>query len=85
MGDGGFCYIIVAKLLGVSEPLTVCCLDVANMCAVVLWRCGQLPSIDRGVCPRAALVCLLMHFEITSHWCQWHIVIIEWSAEMVVG
>ena len=46
MGDGGFCYILVDKLCGVSEPLTFCCLDVSKMCAVVLWRCVQVPSID---------------------------------------
>ena len=36
MGDGGFCYILVAKLGSVGEPLAIGCFDVAKMCAVVL-------------------------------------------------
>ena len=45
MVGGGFCYILVAKLSGIGEPLTVGCFDVAKMCVVVLWQCGQVPSV----------------------------------------
>ena len=45
MGDSGFLNILVAKLSGVGEPLSVGCFDVANMCVLVLWQCGQVPSV----------------------------------------
>ena len=45
MGNGGFCDYFVAKLGGVGEPFTVGFLDVAYVCSLVLWGCGQITSV----------------------------------------
>ena len=74
----------VVELCCAGESLALGGLDVAHMCAVVLWGCGEVLTIYGMVWPHSALVHLLMDLHGASHGCKQHLVVIEGSAEMSI-
>ncbi len=59
-------------------------LDVAIVCAIVFWWYEKMPFIDQMICPCAAFVGFLMHLGLTSHWSEWHFIVVKGSPEMCI-
>ncbi len=55
------------------------------VCVIMFWRCEEIPSVDRMICQYSAFVSFLMYLGFTSHWSEWHFVVIKGSVEMCIG
>jgi hypothetical protein len=56
---------LVLEYHSVAEAVAVGGLDVASVCAVMLWRCAEVPAVDGMEGPRAAGVGFFMYLDST--------------------
>ena len=68
----------------VGETFALRAFDMEIVCAIVVLGCKEVPAVDVMIMPRASLVGLLVYLYRASHWCEWHLVVIERSAKMRV-
>ena len=78
------CDGLVMQVHSVGETFASCALDMAIVYAIVVLGCEKVPAIDGMIVQRTTFVSLLMYLCRASHWCEWHLVVIERSAEMRV-
>ncbi len=84
VGDGGIIDTFVLELEHVGQSFARGVLDMTIVYAILFWQCEEIPSVDQMICPCAAFVSFVMHLGFTSHWSDWHFVVIEGSAEMCI-
>ena len=76
--------VLVMQVNSIGESLASRALDMAIVYAIVVLGCEKVPAIDGMIVPRATFVGLLVYLCRASHWCEWHLVVIERSAKMRV-
>ena len=76
MCDCGVGDALVLELYPVSEAFTACIFDATLVDAIILERCGNVPSIQQMESPCASFVCLLVYLDLANQWCQWRIVVV---------
>ena len=69
----------VLEYHSIAEAVAVGGLDVTSMCAVMLWRCAEVPTVDGVKGPRAMGVGFFMYLNFTPHRRKWHFVVFEGS------
>ena len=75
----------VLKLYCVAEAVTICCFDMTFVCAIVFWRCADIPTVHGMKRPCATGVGFFMNLYIAPHGCQWHFVIVKRSIHVCIG
>ncbi len=59
-------------------------LDVTIVGEIMFWQCEELPAVNQMICQCTAFVGFLVHLGLTSHWSNWHFVVVKGSAEMCI-
>jgi hypothetical protein len=57
---------------------------VTIVCAIMFWQCEEIPAVNQMICPCTKFVDFLVHLSLTSHWSEWHFVVVEGSTEMCI-
>ena len=67
---------LVLELYRVAESFSACFFDVKLVHAIILGRCGNVPSIQIMELPCDSFVCLFVDLDLATQWCQWHLVVV---------
>ena len=73
------------ELYRVDEAFTACFFDVTLVHTIMLGRCGDVTSIQQMKRPRALFVYVFVDLDVETQWCQWHLVVVDWAANVGVG
>ena len=83
--DGWVGDVLVLELDCVAVPIATRVFDVTFVGAVAVRGNGEVSTIDRVECPRAAFVRLFVDLYIAAHWCQWHFIVIKRTTHVCIS